>query len=820
MSDYEKTRSKPEASGTRPLTADLQLTPQITLKRSLGRGGMGEVWLVQDSSVNFEKAVKFLSRDLLHSERACDQFASTFANVQKYLSQEPNICVLHSFTRESEWGPWFLMRYIRGWSLKEFVKSKSGPLGRLDPVLTCILLTQAARALDRAHRSGILHRDIKPQNLMVEVHPFTASITVQIIDFGLAACLREPEHEANSFRGRGGTRGYRSPEQQEGLLQTKAADQYALAVVAFELLMSRLPFTGDQRRPNDPIENIPADSHLHRVFQKALSWNAGDRFDSCSEFVAQLQRSLGVDDAQREGVFSSYCGVDFGTNQSGETNVASPWLSPGFLTDGLPDDSGERLRELDARRRQLEDVRDKLRAEQEELNGPVRVGICGTRNSGKSTLLACWYLFRNSPADKLDIVIRDQPTRAYLERISQELLRNGFVSATADSANPKVLHMTMSFRGRKWEIETRDFAGEHLDFRRNTESAFADQTLKFLRYADMVLVLYDMTENSPEILNTFDSLYTEPLNDLVLVLTKFDQFHDGPIEQMNFPVRYEELRQRYRLLIHVDAKLRNSYASNGLKVIPVSSTGQQLPKRVAGDDRSDWVRLESLHPFQIFVPLASAFQRRVQRISRNSMEFECVSESLRRLEELVRETNRRQQREADEFGVALQTLEQEKRFADEQEKLPQTSNTGKTLLEAKARVERLLKQFPPQRAAERAACQELADRYSSRLRLLQQLSRQQDLDTERSLFDSQLEDLQMWVSSPSQFLYHLFDTNQVLEELEARLQLLQSGPYKSIYAESRRKLQQARLGYKRRWWQLCLTVSGSIILFFLYVLWF
>jgi len=78
----------------------------------------------------------------------------------------------------------------------------------------------------------------------------------------------------------------------------------------------------------------------------------------------------------------------------------------------------------------------------------------------------------------------------------------------------------------------------------------------------------------------------------------------------------------------------------------------------------------------------------------------------------------------------------------------------------------------------------------------------------------------MWVSSPSQFLYHLFDTNQVLEELEARLQLLQSGPYKSIYAESRRKLQQARLGYKRRWWQLCLTVSGSIILFFLYVLWF
>ncbi|MFM7166865.1 MAG: serine/threonine-protein kinase [Planctomycetaceae bacterium] len=819
MSAFEKTRSQPDGGAGEPVP-EAALTPQITLKKSLGRGGMGEVWLVHDSSVNFDKAVKFLSQGLLQSERARDQFARTFANVQQYLSQEPNICVLHSFTRESRWGPWFLMRYINGLSLNEFVKRRSGRRNLLDPVLVCKLLTQAARALDRAHGSGILHRDIKPQNLMVEMHRNTGSLTIQIIDFGLAACLAEPEHEANSFCGRGGTKGYRSPEQQEGQPQSKATDQYSLAVVAFELLLGRLPFSRPQRKPDDEIPNFRLDSELNRVLHKALSWDPGDRFESCSVFVEQLQRSLEINDSHCDGLFSSYCEIDFSPRRTGESQSSPPWKSPTFLTGRLPDRSSERLQELEVRRQQLDDARVELLAEQSVLTGPVRVGICGTKNSGKSTLLACWYLFRNSPADELDIVIRDEQTRIYLDRISQELLRNGYVSATADSARPRVLKMKMSFRGRQWDIETRDFAGEHLDFRMNAESKFAGETLEFLRIADMVLVLYDMSEKSPEILNTFDSLYSEPLNELLLVLTKFDQFHEGQIEHVNFPECYADLRQKHPLLTYVDGKLRNSYAVNGLKVVPISSTGKQLPKRKPGDERQEWLQLETLLPFQIFVPLASAFQRRVRRVSQNENDLQFVNESLQSLAEKVKAIRRKQEQEDREIVTAVEELRTEQKFAAEQEALPQTADERKTLSEAIQRTKRLLERFPLYRVSERAECQDVLNRYQSRLQLQQQRRKQQDLDTEQAVFDAELEDLQKWVSSFSAFLYHLWETEEVLNELDARLEHLKNGPCKSIYPEARRKLHQVRLDYKRRWWQICLTVSGSMVLFFLYVLWF
>jgi serine/threonine-protein kinase len=193
-----------------------------------------------------------------------------------------------------EWGsrPYIVMEYLGGGSLQDVIaRDGAQPTARvLD------WLEQAAGALDAAHRQGIVHRDVKPANLLLD-----KSGRVHVADFGIASATG-----LGSLTQTGtvlGTASYLSPEQAMGERTTPASDLYSLAVVAFELLSGRRPFEGDSvaaeaaahvtgELPSVRDVNPDLPHELDQVFAKALAKHPSQRYGSCAEFVAALRGAL------------------------------------------------------------------------------------------------------------------------------------------------------------------------------------------------------------------------------------------------------------------------------------------------------------------------------------------------------------------------------------------------------------------------------------------------------------------------------------------------------------------------------------------------
>jgi serine/threonine-protein kinase len=195
------------------------------------------------------------------------------------------------------------MEYLGGGSLEEIVReSGAQPLGRvLD------WLEQAGRALDAAHGAGVVHRDVKPGNLLLD-----RDHNVHVADFGIASAAG-----LDSLTQTGtilGTAGYLSPEQAQGERATAASDRYALAVVAYELLTGRRPFAAETTAAEAaahafaPVPSLCATgadlpcSELDPIFRRAMAKEAGQRFETCAEFVAAVRQAV-EDAAGRTAAF-------------------------------------------------------------------------------------------------------------------------------------------------------------------------------------------------------------------------------------------------------------------------------------------------------------------------------------------------------------------------------------------------------------------------------------------------------------------------------------------------------------------------------------
>jgi eukaryotic-like serine/threonine-protein kinase len=201
------------------------------------------------------------------------------------LSGNANIVTIYDVGEHGE-RPFIVMEYLAGGSLEEKLRGRTA----VPPRQALEWLEQAASALDAAHREGVVHRDVKPANLLFDRHG-----RVHVADFGIASAAG-----MDSLTQTGtvlGTASYLSPEQAQGERTTAASDLYSLAVVAFELFTGHRPFEAESV-PAEAAAHVTApvpsvgDPELDRVFAKALAKRPADRYTSGAELVAALRAAL------------------------------------------------------------------------------------------------------------------------------------------------------------------------------------------------------------------------------------------------------------------------------------------------------------------------------------------------------------------------------------------------------------------------------------------------------------------------------------------------------------------------------------------------
>jgi hypothetical protein len=199
----------------------------------LATGGMGEVYRARDSELGRTVAVKLLAERHARDTDVRERFKRE-AQAAARLSAHPNIVTVYDVGEHAR-RPFIVMRYLSGGSVHDRLRAE-----RVEPVLALAWLAEAARGLDAAHASEIVHRDVKPANLLLDEQEH-----VHVTDFGIASAAGLGFDTLTLPGTVLGTAGYLSPEQARGEPATAASDRYALGVVAFELLTGRRPFASD-----------------------------------------------------------------------------------------------------------------------------------------------------------------------------------------------------------------------------------------------------------------------------------------------------------------------------------------------------------------------------------------------------------------------------------------------------------------------------------------------------------------------------------------------------------------------------------------------
>jgi serine/threonine protein kinase len=295
--------------------------PQLEILECLGRGGMGVVYKARQKSLNRLVALK-----LLAPERVTEvKFAQRFIHEAQALAglNHPNIVTVHEFG-ESDGFYFLLMEFVDGMSLREAMKA-----GRFTPEQSLAIVPPICEALQYAHEHGVVHCDIKPENLLLD-----KTGRVKIADFGIAKMLHADAPEIAIAESQpAGTPQYMAPEQKEHRGVDHRADIYSLGVVLCELLTGELP----DAKLASSLHKVNHDARLHEIVSRALHERPELRFQSAADLRTHVETILFSPDRERPGRTLATPNR-FGTDISGD-RAARPmrrWPLGKALLIGLP----------------------------------------------------------------------------------------------------------------------------------------------------------------------------------------------------------------------------------------------------------------------------------------------------------------------------------------------------------------------------------------------------------------------------------------------------------------------------------------------------
>jgi serine/threonine protein kinase len=264
----------------------------------LGRGGMSVVYQAENLRLSSVIALKVLAPELAED----DVFRARFLEESRIAASlnHPNVIPIYDMGSQDDL-LYIAMRYVSGTDMRQMIKKR----GRILPATALFLVSQAARALDAAHRKGLVHRDVKPGNLLIERGSDEADPDhVYLADFGITkhAMSRSGLTSTGQFLG---TIDYVAPEQIRGTSVAGLADQYSLGCVLYECLTGRVPFEKDldaaiiwahvEETPTMPTILRPElPPEVDEVFARVLAKRPDERYQSCREFVEAARMALGI----------------------------------------------------------------------------------------------------------------------------------------------------------------------------------------------------------------------------------------------------------------------------------------------------------------------------------------------------------------------------------------------------------------------------------------------------------------------------------------------------------------------------------------------
>ncbi len=253
----------------------------------LGKGGMGSVYRVFDRKVQEEVALKLLKSVIAGDKSIIDRFRNELKLARKISHR--NVCRMYDLGEE-EGSHFITMEYVRGEDLKHSI-ARMGPLS-IGKAIS--IAKQVCHGLAEAHRSGVIHRDLKPQNIMID-----RKGNSRIMDFGIASSVKT--RGITGYDAIIGTPEYMSPEQVEGRETDQRSDIYSMGIILYEMLTGKLPFQGDTplsvamkhktEQAPDPREiNAQIPSELSEVILKCLEKQKEERFQKADELISVLDK--------------------------------------------------------------------------------------------------------------------------------------------------------------------------------------------------------------------------------------------------------------------------------------------------------------------------------------------------------------------------------------------------------------------------------------------------------------------------------------------------------------------------------------------------